>query len=658
MLNGHLLSERYRIKKTIGGGGMANVYLARDIILERDVAIKVLRLEYANDAEFIERFDREAQAATSLSHPNIVNIYDVGEEDHILYMVMEYVDGLTLKEYIQQNSPIPVEEALEIMKQLTDAMSHAHANGLIHRDIKPQNVLVDRYGNVKITDFGIAMALTATSLTQTNSILGSVHYLSPEQARGGVATKKSDIYSLGIVLFELLTGQLPFSGQSPVSIDLKHLQNETPSVRDINGEIPQSVENIVLKATAKNPLHRYESAYEMEIALNSALDPDRINEEVYKPPVEEGEETKVIPIIVDEQQVQTENESVRQPVNEQPKAKQKKKKKKSFFKSKFFLSLIILFLASMAGIVLYAALFHTKDVEIPNVVGEPFDDVEQELMDLNLVVEKELTFSEEHEEGIVIKTTPEAGRIVKEKSTVKVLVSEGKSKVEFDDYVGKNFNQVKRLLEQAGYKDIIEWKVKSDKPEGEIINQVQPTPGEEVIPSDTTVIFEISDGPELIRVNRLAGLKVEEARQLVEERGLKLETNEQHSDSVPKGIIIRQSPAENTEVEIGTTIVVDVSLGPEQLPPKSHSVSFIVPFIPEEDDEEGEVTAEQVVQIYIEDMEHSISNVYLEETITEDKEFTLTLVIAPDTTAEYKVVREIGRASCREREWTPVAVET
>src|SRR5690625_3058912 len=638
MLEGHLLNERYQIKATIGGGGMANVYLAQDIILEREVAIKVLRLEYANDEEFIARFDREAQSATSLSHPNIVNIYDVGEEDHILYMVMEYVEGMTLKEYIQRNGPIEVQEALDIMKQVTDAIAHAHANDIVHRDIKPQNILIDTYGQVKVTDFGIAIALSATALTQTNAVLGSVHYLSPEQARGGVATKKSDIYSLGIVLFELLTGQLPFSGQSPVSIALKHLQNETPSVRDINGEIPQSVENIVLKATAKNPLHRYESAYEMEIALNSALDPDRINEEVYKPPVEEGEETKVIPIIVDEQQVQTENKSVRQPVNAQPKAKQKKKK--SFFKSKFFLSLIILFLASMAGIVLYAALFHTKDVEIPDVVGEAFDDVEQELMDLNLVVEKELTFSEEHEEGIVIKTTPEAGRIVKEKSTVKVLVSEGKSKVEFDDYVGKNFNQVKRLLEQAGYKDIIEWKVKSDKPEGEIINQVQPTPGEEVIPSDTTVIFEISDGPELIRVNRLAGLKVEEARQLVEERGLKLETNEQHSDSVPKGIIIRQSPAENTEVEIGTTIVVDVSLGPEQLPPKSHSVSFIVPFIPEEDDEEGEVTAEQVVQIYIEDMEHSISNVYLEETITEDKEFTLTLVIAPDTTAEYKVVRD------------------
>src|SRR5690625_1613701 len=363
MLNGHLLSERYRIKRTIGGGGMANVYLARDIILDRDVAIKVLRLEYANDAEFIERFDREAQAATSLSHPNIVNIYDVGEEEHILYMVMEYVDGLTLKEFIQQNSPIVVEEALEIMKQLTDAISHAHDNGLIHRDIKPQNVLVDHDGNVKITDFGIAMALSATSLTQTNSILGSVHYLSPEQARGGIATKKSDIYSLGIVLFELLTGQLPFSGQSPVSIALKHLQNETPSVRELNNQIPQSVENIVLKATAKNTLHRYESGYEMELALNSALDPERMNEEVYKPPVEEEEETKVIPIIVEDQQVQMEHEPSNQPVNE-PKAKQKKKKK-SFFKNKFFLSFLVLVIASMIGIVLYAGLFHAKDVEIP-----------------------------------------------------------------------------------------------------------------------------------------------------------------------------------------------------------------------------------------------------------------------------------------------------
>src|SRR5690625_873699 len=250
MLEGHLLSERYKIKSTIGGGGMANVYLADDTILDREVAIKVLRLEYANDEEFIARFDREAKAATSLCHPNVVNIFDVGEEDHILYMVMEYVDGLTLKEYIQQYGPVEVEEALSIMKQITAAIAHAHANDLVHRDIKPQNILIDSYGQVKVTDFGIAVALSATSLTKTNSILGSVHYLSPEQARGGLATKKSDIYSLGIVLYELLTGRMPFSGETPVSIALKHLQNDPPSVKTFNPSIPQSVENIVLRATA------------------------------------------------------------------------------------------------------------------------------------------------------------------------------------------------------------------------------------------------------------------------------------------------------------------------------------------------------------------------------------------------------------------------
>lgn len=271
MIEGHLLSERYQIKHLIGGGGMANVYLADDIILDREVAIKVLRPEFANDPEFIERFDREAQAATSLSHPNIVNIYDVGEEKNILYMVMEYVDGLTLKEYVVQHGPVAVNEAVDIMKQLTDAIAHAHANGLIHRDIKPQNILIDSTGHVKVTDFGIAIALSATSLTQTNSILGSVHYLSPEQARGGMATKKSDIYSLGIVLYELLTAQLPFSGQSPISIALKHLQNDTPSVRQLNENVPQSVENIVLKATAKDPFNRYESVYAMEQALDVAL---------------------------------------------------------------------------------------------------------------------------------------------------------------------------------------------------------------------------------------------------------------------------------------------------------------------------------------------------------------------------------------------------
>ncbi|MGB3259375.1 protein kinase domain-containing protein, partial [Paenisporosarcina sp.] len=228
MLLGKRISGRYKVLEMIGGGGMSNVYLAHDMILDRDVAIKVLRYDFSNEDDLHRRFQREALSATSLTHPNIVNIFDVGEDGDLHYLVMEFVEGKTLKQYITDSAPLSPSEAVEIMKQLTSAIAHAHQNQIIHRDIKPQNILMDGTHHVKITDFGIAMALSATSFTQTNSVLGTVHYLSPEQARGGTATKKSDIYALGIVLYELLTGKLPFSGESAVSIALKHLQTDTP----------------------------------------------------------------------------------------------------------------------------------------------------------------------------------------------------------------------------------------------------------------------------------------------------------------------------------------------------------------------------------------------------------------------------------------------
>src|SRR5699024_10049552 len=401
MIVGHLLNERYRIKRRIGGGGMANVYLGFDLILERDVAIKVLRMEFVNDPEFVDRFDREAQEATSLSHPNIVNIYDVGEEDDILYIVMEYVDGLTLKEYIQKHGPLSVEKAIDIMEQLTAAIQHAHETGLIHRDIKPQNVLINQNGMVKVTDFGIALALSATALTQTNSVLGSVHYLSPEQARGGVATKKSDIYSLGIVFYELLTGELPFSGQTPVSIALKHLQDETPSVRTLNTASPQSVENIVLQATAKDPFHRFESVFEMESALHVALDPNYMTEEVFTPPVEEGEETKAIPIITDEQlnnleQIDEDDDATivhsgtQTSDRKSPDSNKKQPKKKRRSRIlKWVLSLGALFILFIAFLLMFI-LNSPKDVVIPDVVGLEFEEAKEELEELNLKVNKEM----------------------------------------------------------------------------------------------------------------------------------------------------------------------------------------------------------------------------------------------------------------------------
>ena len=270
---GRRVGGRYEIIKYIGGGGMSKVYLAHDVILDRDVAIKILNYDFSNEEELKRRFMREALSATSLTHPHIVDIFDVGEEGELHYLVMEYIEGQTLKEFINSNGPLSPEEALPIMRQLVSAISNAHYNGIIHRDIKPQNILMDVDGNVKITDFGIAMALSATAHTKTNSVLGTVHYLSPEQARGGMATMKSDIYSVGIVFYELLTGKLPFSGESAVSIALKHLQEETPSVRALFPTIPQSVENVILKATTKNASNRYQSADEMQDDLATVLLP-------------------------------------------------------------------------------------------------------------------------------------------------------------------------------------------------------------------------------------------------------------------------------------------------------------------------------------------------------------------------------------------------
>lgn len=652
MIIGQLLNERYRIKSRIGGGGMANVYLGYDIILKRDVAIKVLRPEFANDPEFIERFDREALAATSLAHPNIVSIYDVGEEGDIFYIVMEYVDGETLKDYVKKHGKLSVEETIDIMEQLTSAIQHAHENGLIHRDIKPQNILIDRSGKIKVTDFGIAVALSATALTQTNSVLGSVHYLSPEQARGGKATKLSDIYSLGIVFYELVTGELPFTGQSPVSIALKHLQDETPSVRKLNPAIPQSVENIILKATAKNPFHRFRSVSEMQDAILVALDPEHLNEPVYRPPVEEGEATKAIPIITDEtlekMNVNANDDSTivhqapekTKPVEEDGKKKKKKRRRRWLFA---ILSLILL---AMAFFLLF--LFSSpKDVTIPDVVGMDYEEAVKELEALNLNVEKEEAHSEEFEEGMVIATNPQAGKTVKEKTTVKVIVSAGKERVEFEDYVGKNFNQVERILLDQGFKEVRKYDVISDEPVEMIINQIQPEPGDEVVPETTIVIFEVSSGPKQISLGNLVGLTLDQVKEYVERNNLKLQVNEAYSDTVEKGRVTKQSPGPNTMLREGETVTVTISKGREAKPPRTHTVHFTVPFDPKMT-EDGELQTEQLVQIYVEDMNHDITEVFYETKINTDMQYELTLVIAENQVAEYRVIRD-GREIIRER---------
>ena len=290
---GKKLGGRYKIVRHIGSGGMANVYLGHDLILDRPVAIKVLRFDFRNNKDALRRFQREALSATQLIHPNIVGVYDVDEEDEVQYIVMEFIDGTDLKKYIDIQGRVSPEKSIHIMHQVLSAVALAHKNRIIHRDIKPQNILIDNQDRIKITDFGIAVALSETSITQTNTLLGSVHYLSPEQARGSMATSKSDIYALGVVLYELLSGKVPFDGESAVSVALKHFQEPMPFIRDSHPEIPQSLENVILKATAKEPLDRYATCEEMMADLDTCLNEERLHEAPFMP-VSLLQETKVL----------------------------------------------------------------------------------------------------------------------------------------------------------------------------------------------------------------------------------------------------------------------------------------------------------------------------------------------------------------------------
>lgn len=640
MVIGKRLSGRYKVLEMIGGGGMANVYLAHDMILDRDVAVKMLRLDFANDEEFIRRFRREAQSATSLAHPNIVNIYDVGEENDLYYIVMEYVDGQTLKQYIQQNSPLRVEEALEIMKQLTSAISHAHQNHIVHRDIKPQNILVDRFGNVKITDFGIAMALSATSITQTNSVLGSVHYLSPEQARGGMANKKSDIYSLGIVMFELLTGRLPFSGESAVSIALKHLQSETPSVRRWNPNIPQSVENIVLKATAKDSFHRYNSVEEMEEDLRTALDSDRINEQKFMIPIDD-EATKAIPVITNDRPLQNLDETLvhsqeKTPNNQNnPDKKGKEKKKRKKWPIILISTLVLLTLLGIFTITVLPDLLSAKEIKVPEVQGMDADEAKIKLESAGLTVSKEVEINDkEIEEGKAIKTNPEEGTIVKENASITLYISSGKEKYELSNYVGSDYETVQSLLDSYNFKNIEVTEIYDDSDPGTILSQY-PKSGEKVVPEETELEFEVSKGPEKITLKDLTQYNTRGAQDYLASVGLTLDASQEaFHDTIPAGMIISQSPLAGTDMKKGDKVSVVVSKGKEQKPPKPVTVDITIEYTALEPGQK------QTVLIYIQDVNRSMTTPAETFTITSTTKTQIELLVPYEGKAEYKVFRD------------------
>lgn len=663
MLIGKRIYGRYKIVEMIGGGGMANVYLAQDMILEREVAIKILRMDFNNDDEFIKRFNREAQAATTLAHPNIVSIYDVGEENDIYFIVMEYVKGLTLKQYIQQHHPIPIEKTLYIMEQVTSAIEHAHHYDIIHRDIKPQNILIDENDIVKITDFGIATALSATTITQTNAVLGSVHYLSPEQARGGMASKKSDIYSLGIVMFELLTGRLPFSGESAVSIALKHLQSTTPSPKRWNSSIPQSVENIVLKATAKDSFHRYESVHEMKEDIKTALAPDRQGEKPFYIP-DDIEATKALPIITHDsiaengdtiilngntqefaepkqstarpQQTKVDKGDAKESKQKQKKQKKVKPKKPKKKKRKILVwSLLVLVILGVLAFLFLPDFLEPSDVKVPDVADEKLDDAMSTLVSEGFVVGEVIAIEhEEIEENRVVRTDPKFGKTVKQGATVNLYVSKGKKKTEVLNFVNRDYESYQNLIESQGFKDVILTEEYNDEWDAGVIIRQSPTVDTEVVASETILYLTISKGANQIVLKDLRGYTEKSLNDYEAETGLVIAETEEYNDSVPKGMVISQYPGAGTRVNKGSTVNVVISKGVKEVPPEVVTREVTIRYEPVV---EGE---EQHVQIYIEDMNESMTELHEELYITEDTTVTLEFTIAPNKKAGYKIMRD------------------
>ena len=447
---GKIFAGRYRIIKQIGRGGMADVYLAKDLILDgEEVAVKVLRTNYQTDPIAVARFQREARAMADLDHPHIVRITDIGEEDGQQYLAMEYVAGLDLKRYIKEHHPLSNEEAVRIMGQILLAMRLAHAKGIIHRDLKPQNILLTPDGTAKVTDFGIAVAFAETSLTQTNSMLGSVHYLSPEQARGSKATIQSDIYAMGIIFFEMLTGHIPYDGDSAVTIALQHFQKPLPSVIAENPSVPQSLENVVIKATAKKLTDRYQTVSEMYVDLLSSLSYNRRNEPKLVFEDTSKVDTKTLPKISQSTltaipKVQPKEES---PQRQKPTQKATSKEtvakpvKKRRFKARYLVLLasFILVLASLFWIVSKTP----ATVEIPNVAGQTVAEAKEKLKKANFEIGEEKTeASDTVEVGRVIRTDPDAGSSRKEGIKVNLIISSGQQSFKIGNYIGRNSTDV------------------------------------------------------------------------------------------------------------------------------------------------------------------------------------------------------------------------
>ncbi len=564
---GQRINDRYEIIRLIGEGGMANVYLAYDTILERNVAVKVLRGDLADDEKFVRRFQREAISASSLSHPNIVEMYDVGEDNGNFYIVMEYIDGKTLKQLIKKRGHLTASEAVDIMCQLTDGLAHAHDSYIIHRDIKPQNIMILEDGLVKITDFGVAMALNASDLTQTNSVMGSVHYLPPEQAAGKGSTIKSDIYSLGIVLYEMLAGTMPFRGETAVEIALKHIKNPMPSIRKINPKIPQALENVILKATAKNPKNRYNNVRELYDDLKTCLDKKRANEKriVFPYPEDDLDDTKVLDNLKEEIKEKENKEEEKEPEIKPVSDEDYKEDKRLSKITKLLIGLCSALIVTVIVVFLIVPyFFRTPELRVPDVSGLTVKEAAKQLEDVGLVVSSDVKedYTDEVDEGLVSKTEPIARKVVKKGATIILYKSKGSQKIQVENYVGKNYIKIQAELEVKGISVIIDYKNVDDKSKykgkEDLIIEQSVKKDSYLEKGDSITLFlpkMVKEYPDFVS----EGWSVEEIKEFCNEYGVDITVEEVEDDTKEAGTVIYQSRPAGSEIVDKVSIKIKVT---------------------------------------------------------------------------------------------------
>ena len=598
---GTMLSGRYEVLKRVGSGGMADVYMAKDHKLNRNVAVKVLKSEYVEDEKFLRKFETEAQAVARLSHPNIVNIYDVGIEDGINYIVMELAEGITLKEYIRKKGYLTPKETVEISTQIASAISHAHKNHIIHRDIKPQNILVSDTGIIKVTDFGIAKATSSNTVTSTATAMGSVHYISPEQAKGRFCDEKSDIYSLGITMYEMVTGHVPFDHENGVTIALMHLQNEITPPSEIRDGIPDSLEKIILKCTMKKPEERYQTADELITDLRLVFEDTS------------GGYVGVVPAIDDSPTIMIDQNELTQRINtpkndskiqqeESLKAEEENAyldeddEEESGMNSK--IEKLVIVLAAVVGAIILISIIvfvvkssgvfksgkttttarigttaQSDDTEsekytVDNYIGMSLS-AAREKIDGKFKIKVEEEYSDEYAKDLVISQDPESDTELEAGKTLTLVVSKGartEDKVSVPGVVGEKESSAKSTLEAAGLKVSVKTKYSTDVAKGKVISQ-SPGSGNQVA-KNSTVVITVSKGekPEtMVRVPNLRYFTESEARSELKNSNLVLgSVLKEYSDSVEKGLVIRQTVSSGSKVKEGTAVGIYVSLGPRQ----------------------------------------------------------------------------------------------